>query len=68
MTYEEARDLTCDECPHYVDKGPEESYCRISHWREFARRPHQKKPSFCPIFKKAKFEAWESRKRNEGND
>ena len=56
MTFEEAKKLKCVDCEYHVYKGDDEQYCRIAHWREFSLNPHQKKPGFCPIMKRARKE------------
>ena len=57
MTLEEAKKLSCDDCEFFIDKGEDESYCRLAHYREFTRSRKQRKPRFCPIERRAKIEA-----------
>lgn len=57
MTLEEAKKFSCEECEFFIDKGEDESYCKISHFRQFTRARWQRKPKFCPIEKRAKIEA-----------
>ena len=66
MTLEEARKLSCDNCPHYIDKGQDENYCKIAYWRMFERAPHQRRPGFCPIYKRASREAWAEKRMQDG--
>ena len=67
MTLEEAKKWSCDNCPHWVDKGEEEQYCKIAYWRMFVRAPHQKRPGFCPIYIRAYREAWNERRTQDEN-
>ena len=57
MTLEEAKKLTCDECPHWLYKGDDEQYCKACGFRCFSRHRNQRKPGWCPMFKRAKYEA-----------
>lgn len=57
MTLEEAKKLSCDECEFFIDKGEDESHCRIAYYREFVRKRGQRKPKFCPIENRARTEA-----------
>ena len=61
MTFDEAKKLSCEYCPHHVDKGQDENYCKIAYWKQYEMLPHMKKPGWCPIFKRAKREEWEAR-------